>query len=88
MKWCSARVPKGGECVLLQISLRIKFFDFFFKYPKLLHESPLSRHTSKLMEKNIKILENRPQRSKNAQKEINFCKIHNGEKHTLVFGFQ
>ena len=24
-----ARVPIGGQCVVLQISLRIKFFEFF-----------------------------------------------------------
>ena len=29
MKRSRARVPLGGQCVLLQISLRIKILDFF-----------------------------------------------------------
>jgi hypothetical protein len=30
-----ARVPIGGQCVLLQISLRIKMFDFFLQIAKI-----------------------------------------------------
>ena len=43
-KWSRARVAIGGQCVFLQISLRIKIFDFFLK-SKLLYESHLTSHT-------------------------------------------
>ena len=65
-----ARVTIGGQCVLLQNSLKIKLFDFFFKKPKLPYVSHLSRHTSEPIRKNVKILETRPQSSKNAPKRI------------------
>ena len=64
----------------------IKQFDFFLK-PKLQYESHLSRHTSEPMKK--KILETRPQSSKNAPKWIlKNGKMHDVDKSTLVFNFQ
>ena len=35
MKRSRVRVPIGGQCVLLKISLRIKMFDFFFQIDKI-----------------------------------------------------
>ena len=60
-----------GQCVLLQNSLRTKVFHYFFKQPK----------------KIVKIMENRPQISKNAQKWITNSKIDDVDKSRLVFGF-
>ena len=51
-----ARVPIAGQCILLQISIRIKMFDFF-KWLKLLYESHILRHTSEPLKKIGKILE-------------------------------
>ena len=65
MKRSRARVTIGGECVLIQNSLKI--FDFFLK-PKLPYESHNSRHASKPLKKIVKILKTGPQSSKNAQK--------------------
>ena len=87
MKRSRARVTIGGQCVLLQNSLKIKLFDFFLK-AKLPYESHLSRHTSEPMKKIVKIIETRSQSSKNAPKWIKICKIHNVYKSTLVVGFQ
>ena len=68
-----ARATIEGQCVLLQISLQIKMFDFL-----------LNSQRAEL----VKILETRPQSSKNAQKWIKICKIHVVDKITLLFGFQ
>ena len=87
MKRSRARVTIGGQCILLQNSLKIKLFDFFLK-SILPYESHLSRHTSEPMRKNVKILETRPQSSKNYPKWIKNGKMHNVDKSTLVFGFQ
>ena len=62
-------------------------FDFL-KKPKLPFESNLSRHTSEPLKKIVKILETRLQSIKNAQKRTKNCKIYEGDKRTLVFGFQ
>ena len=86
-KRCKARVTIGGQCVLLQNYLKILLFDFFIK-PKLPYESHLSRHTSEPRKEILKIIETRPQSSKNAQKWIKICKIYDVGKSTLVFGFQ
>ena len=52
MKRSRAMVTKGGQCVLLQNSLRMKmYFLFFLKYPRLPYESHLSRHTSDPLKK-------------------------------------
>ena len=55
MKRSGARVPVGGQWVLLQISLRIKIY-IFFKQPKLPYKSHLTRQTSKPLKKIVKIL--------------------------------
>ena len=47
-----------------------------------------ARPTSKPMKKMQKIIEDRPQSSKNAPKWIKICKIHDINKSTLVFGIQ
>ena len=52
------------------------------------YESHLARHTAEPLKKIVKILETRPQSSKNAQKSIKNCKIHDVDKSTLLFGFQ
>ena len=83
-----ARVTLGGQCLLLQISLRMKMLKFLKKKPKYPYESHLARHTSEPLEKIVKILETRPQSSKNAQKSVKNCKIHDVDKSTLLFGFQ
>ena len=88
MKRSRARVTIGGQCVLLQNSLKIKMFFFLFLKPKSPYESHLSRHTSEPMKFFKKIIENRPQSSKNAPKWIKNCKIHDADKSTLVFAFQ
>ena len=64
------------------------FLDLFVKSPKSPYESHLSRHTSKSLKKIVNILETRPQSSKNAQKWIKICKLHDVDKSTLMFGFQ
>ena len=56
------------------------------KEKKILYESYLSIHTSELMTEIVKLIETRPQSSKNAPKWTKNCKIH--DKSTLVFGFQ
>ena len=60
----------------------------FVKYPKSPYESHLSRHTSESLNNIVEILETRPQNSKNGQKWIIICKIHDVDKNTLRFGFQ
>ena len=52
------------------------------------YESYLSRHTSESLKDIGKILETRPQSSKNAQKLNFFCKVHDVDKITLLFSFQ
>ena len=56
--------------------------------PKLPYESHLSGHTSEHMKKIVKIIETRPQSSRNAPKWIKFSKIHDVDKSTLMYGFQ
>ena len=49
-----ARVPIGWQCVLLQISLRIKMFDFFFKIAKITPKrfnSPLTQNPFRILER-------------------------------------
>ena len=87
MKRSRAKVKIGGQCVILQNSLKIKLFDFFLK-PKLPTESHFFRHTSEPMKKIVKIIKTRSQSSKNAPKWIKIGKIHNVDKSTLVLGFQ
>ena len=65
-----------------------KTVKFFGKQPKSWYESYLSRHTSESLKNIVKILETRPQSSKNAQKWTKICKIHDVDKITLLFGFQ
>ena len=55
---------------------------------KSLYESYLSRHTSESLKNIVKILETRPQSSKNAQAWRKICKIHEVDKITLLYGFQ
>ena len=50
-------------------------------------ESHLSRHTSQSLKNIVKIWETRPQSSKNAEKLIKICKIHDVDKSTLLFRF-
>ena len=50
MKRRRARVTIEGQCVLLQIYLRIKMFDFF-KQAKLPYETHLCTHTSEPLKK-------------------------------------
>ena len=69
-KRSKARFTLGGQCLLLQISLRIRMFKILKKKPKYRYESHLSRHTAEPLKKIVKILETRPQSSKNAQKSI------------------
>ena len=76
-----------GHCVLLQISLRIKMFDFFDKAKITVWITSFKAYFC-IPEKNVKRLETRPQSSKNAQKWIQNCKIHDVDKSTLWFGFQ
>jgi len=47
-----------------------KNFENFEKKPKYPYESHLARHTAEPLKKIVKILETRPQSSKNAQKSI------------------
>ena len=61
---------------------------FFVTSPKSPYESYLSRHTSESLKNIVKILETRPQSSKNAQKWTEICKINDVDKITLLFGFQ
>ena len=63
MKRSRARVPIGGQCVVLRISLRIKVF-IFFEIAKFPYESHLTSHISETQKKIVKILETRPQNSK------------------------
>ena len=85
MKWSRARVTIGGQCVLLQNYLKIKMF---FLKPKSPYESHLSRYTSEPLKVFFfLIIENRPQSSKNAQKWITICKIHDVDKSTVVLVF-
>ena len=88
MKRSRARVTIEGQRVLLQISLQIKMFDFLLISQKSPYESYLSRHTSESLKNIVRILESRPQSSKNAQKWTKICKLHDGDKITLLFGFQ
>ena len=74
MKRRRARVPIRGQCVLLQISRRKKVFDFL--------------DILLTPEKFVKILENRLQSIKNAQKLVKKKYVHKVEKSRLVFAFQ
>ena len=60
------------------------FYLFFNKLRKFPDKSHLSRHTSKPLKKIVKLLETRPQSSKNAPKWTKICKIHDVDKSTLV----
>ena len=62
MKRTRARVPIGGQCLLLQISLRIKIFDFLLN-----SQNYRMNHIFWTPEKIVKLLESRPQSSKNFQ---------------------
>ena len=75
-------MTKERQCVLIEISLKIKMFDF------LLNTQNHSRHTSESLKIIVKVFKTRPQSSKNAQKWIKICKIHDVDKSTLLFGFQ
>ena len=44
--------------------------------------------TSEFLKNIVKILENRPQSSKKAQKWVKILKNHDVDKSTLLFGFQ
>ena len=65
------RVKIEGQRGLLQSSLQIKMFDFCY-IAKSPYESHLSRHTFESRKNLVKILETRPQSSKNAKKWIFF----------------
>ena len=61
-----ARVTLGGQCLLLQI--RIKMPKILKKKTKYSYESHLDRNITKPLKKIVKFFEIRPQSSKNAQK--------------------
>ena len=86
LKKSRARVTIGGQCVLLQISLKIKRFGFFkAKITVWITSFQIYFWTT---EKFCKILETRLQSSKIAPKWPKNCKINDVDKSTLVFGFQ
>ena len=83
MKRSRARFPIGGQSVLLQISLRIKIFDFFSKQQELEYESHL---TSTSTYENIR---NQAESRKNSKKKYkNLKKSQDVDKSTLAFVFQ
>ena len=87
MKRSRARVTIKGQCVLSQISLQIKMFDFLLNSQKSPYESYLSRHTSESLKNIVKLLESRPQSSKNAHKWTKNGKSHDVDKITVLFSF-
>ena len=76
MKRSRARVTIGGQCVLIQNSLKIKIYVFL--KPKLPYESHLSRYTSETLKKIVNILETRFQSSKFMLKtKVHWCSAFN-----------
>ena len=89
-KGSRARFTIGGQCVLLQNSLKIKLFDIFFLQKS--QNYCINRIFPDIIlnpsKKMLKIIETRPLSSKNAPKCIKKnVKIHDVDKSPLVFGF-
>ena len=87
MKRSRVRVTIEGQCFLLKISLQIKRFDFLLNSQNHVWLTSFQAYFWIPEKYIVKLLENRPQSSKNTKKWIKNCKIYDVDKSTLLFGF-